>query len=286
MTGEQDSIDRRPTFVMISTTDMLSDRRNHLSRMIGSVQDFVDRNPDVPVRLFLLLQRCDGERLAAAKAAFPAWVQLEVINQRVSLSKARNMLIGHAWTGLADVDILCFPDDDCWYPAGTLETVYKAFSADKPLDFWFCRYGTEPEPAAAFSARRPRLQDTISRASSNTIFVRGRIAKMVGRFDEDLGVGATLMGGEDTDYAIRAHYAARDRRFVDAPVVGHRDPDLQFRTSYYPGSLKAVTRYALKSSAGFAAAARKIAVGGWYVASGRMPFRNYLGALRAVIQTG
>ncbi|MGO4440712.1 glycosyltransferase family 2 protein [Rhizobium sp. RAF56] len=286
MTGGQESSKRRPALVMISTTDMLSDRRKHLSRMIGSVQDFADRNPDVAVRLLLLLQRCDGERLAASGAAFPAWVRLEVIDRRVSLSRARNMLIGQAWEGLADEDILCFPDDDCWYPAGTLETVCEAFSEEKPLDFWFCRYGAEPESAASFPARRPGLQDTISRASSNTIFVRGRIAKTIGGFDEGLGVGATLMGGEDTDYAIRAYYAARDRRFVDAPVVGHRDPDLQFRTSYYPGSLKAVTRYALRSSAGFSAAARKIAVGGWYVASGHMPFRNYLGALRAVIQTG
>lgn len=271
---------------MISTSDMLSDRRKYLARMVGSVQSFVNRNPDAAVTLFVLLQRCDGEKLAAARAALPAWVRLDAIADRVSLSKARNMLIGKAVQALAEDDILCFPDDDCWYPAGTLETVRAAFAGEGDLDFWFCRYGAEPVSAAAFPARCPSLQDTISRASSNTIFVRGRIARGIGGFDEHLGVGATLMGGEDTDYAIRAHYAARNRRFVDAPVVGHRDPDLKFRTAYYPGSLKAIARHGLRSAAGFAAASRKVAVGAWYVLSGRMPFRHYLGALRAAMQTG
>lgn len=265
---------------------MLSDRGEHLSRMVGSVEAFIARNPDVDVTLFLLLQRCDEEKLAAARAAYPGWIRFDAIGHRVSLSKARNMLLGKVVNDLADEDILCFPDDDCWYPLGTLSAVCDAFREDDVLDFWFCRYGSQPQSAADFSPRLPSLQDTISRASSNTIFVRGRIAKAIGGFDEALGVGARLMGGEDTDYAIRAHYAARNRLYVDAPVVGHRDPDLKFRTTYYPGSLKAVTRHALKSSAGLTAASRKVAVGAWYVLSGRMPFKNYLGALRAVIQTG
>ena len=273
------------SLILISTSDMQSGRQAHLDRMVASVRVFAEANADISVKLVLLLQRCDDEKLQAAKAAFPEWVSIVATSERMSLSKARNLLLSEIGA-MGEADVVCFPDDDCWYPQATLEAIWKAFATNRALDFWFCRYSSDPTSAADVASHRPSLQETISRASSNTIVVRGRVANAIGGFDEGLGVGARLTGGEDTDYAIRAFYAAKDRLFVDAAAVGHRDPDIRFRATYYQGSLKAITRYSLKSFAAFTAACRKFAVGGWYVLSGHMPLRSYLGAIRAVVQTG
>ncbi len=154
------------------------------------------------------------------------------------------------------------------------------FKADPQLDFWFCRYSSQPQSAAGVEAVSPRLQQVISRASSNTIFVRQRIFPQLAPFDEELGVGARLNGGEDTEYAIRAFYAARKTLFVDRPLVGHRDADPALRPKYFPGTTRAIGRQKTRSLAGFVAFVRKMAVGAVLVARGKLKASTYLSAFR------
>ncbi|ATN36119.1 hypothetical protein ACO34A_20185 [Rhizobium sp. ACO-34A] len=266
---------------LFSTTDMQSGREDDITRMLGSVEAFKQRNPGVDVTLFLLLQRCEPATAKRFIAKGPAWAQVSAIPDRRSLSAARNMLLTgeDARRRLVLDGIVAFPDDDCWYPEDTLDTIHEAFSSDPALDFWFCRYGMEPRSAASFTATQPRLQTVISFASSNTIFLRGALAGRIGGFDEQLGVGTALSGGEDTDYAMRAFQGARRAAYVDARCIGHRDPNKALKAKYYPGSLRAIAKNVRTRPSELQALGRKLLVGSLLAARNQMSWKDYFSAL-------
>ncbi|WP_298966349.1 hypothetical protein [uncultured Methylobacterium sp.] len=253
--------------------------------MIDSVNRFVTRNPDVPVRLFLLLQRCDPQQARAVAETLPSFVSLHTIPHRVSSSAARNMMLGPDAAGgaLRENDVLGFPDDDCWYPDGLLERIHGSFAADPQLDFWFCCYASKPAPPDSGVPVTPRLQNAVSRGACNTIFFRGLLARKIGYYDERLGVGAEIDGGEDTDFSIRAFYLARRSQFVNAPVIGHRDMQPEMRSRYFMGGFVVLAVHALKSPAGVLAWFRKLAVGLTLVGTGRMKLSFLLRGLWIVL---
>jgi hypothetical protein len=249
--------------------------------MVASIKAHVETAPGIDVALFLLMQRCTPERSQELRESLPDWVRLQSIETQISLSKARNRMLAADMAGadIDDNDIVGFPDDDCWYPDGTLKTIHQAFDSDQNLDFWFCRYSSQPQSASGANPVSPQLQAVISRASSNTIFLRGRVAKAIGGFDEELGVGARLAGGEDTDYAIRAFQQARKSLFLDIAAIGHRDPDKRFRAKYYPGALRAISKNTRARMADLQALTRKLLVGVLLILRGQMPAKTYLFAL-------
>ncbi len=119
------------------------------------------------------------------------------------LSKARNIGLRHA-TG----DVIAFPDDDCWYPSGTLARVQQQLS-DKRLLAGIT--GRSVSPSGAPTSGRWEIKsglvtraNAFRRAISFTIFLR-RSAVLNHSFDETLGLGAqTPWGaGEETDYLLQ-----------------------------------------------------------------------------------
>lgn len=120
------------------------------------------------------------------------------------LSRGRNR-------GLTELrgDVVAFPDDDCWYPAGLLADV-RASLEDPALDGITTRLSAPSgkanmlrwmdERATVTPARIPRT------VTSATLFLRRVLVERVGGFDETLGSGSgTPFGaGEETDYVLRA----------------------------------------------------------------------------------
>jgi len=247
--------------VLITTCDLGGGRDLELRRMLDSVAVYRNSATDVTVRPYLLLQRAG----TALTWPIPEWVRVLEEPGRLSLSAARNRMIAAIMAdGLDDDTLVAFPDDDAWYPQGTLDFIIAGFSRDTARDFWFCRYGTTAEaPASAALDREtaPSFQQVLSFASSNTVVLRGRVLKSVGEFDEALGVGTPAGGGEDTDFAIRAYFAAVKTVFLDGKHVGHRDGSPAFRARYYRSSLKVIARHAHRSPAARLAHARKLLVG-------------------------
>jgi hypothetical protein len=94
-------------------------------------------------------------------------------------------------------------------------------------------------------------------------------------------VGTINGAVEDTDVAIRAFARAKRSAFLDASVVGHRDPDPALRSRYYRGSLVALSRHARKVKAVPMELARKIAIGLYLVGRGELRLKDYFAALRA-----
>ena len=269
-------------FVLISTSDVTAGRSGALDRLLKSVTEVVESRPDISISALVLLQRCPADSLRSD--CFPSFVDVSTVPYQMPVSEARNVLLLRALSrGLIRPEtIVGFPDDDCWYPGGTLEYIGNQFSRNPKLDLWLCRYSSRPLSASDLNppSRPASVRDVIRQASANTIFVRGHIVRSGASFDEHLGLG-TVIGGEDTEFALRAHILSRQTAYLDAAIVGHRDRTRQLRAKYYRGGLMAIARNTRGRVDIVIELVRKIVVGVCLVLRGELSFAGFVGALSA-----
>lgn len=262
------SVDREDSgttpVVLLTTADMHAHRETELVRLVNSVEKFRQQNPNVPVHHVMLLQRCSDASAIASRLGFPDKMDVFGDVAQIPLSKARNIMLNRLFRAppfpLRDA-LVAFPDDDAWYPDGTLAHIHSLFDTDAELDLWFCRYGSLAECPAAIRELSPSLAQVIARASSNTIALRGAVLRKIRGFDENLGLGTSARSGEDTDFAVRAALNSRKIRHAPLRMIGHRDFDPAIRAKYYGGTLVALGRHKWESLAAFFAFGRKILVG-------------------------
>lgn len=271
-------------FVLITTSNASAGRSDELQRMLDSVVRTARSRPDLPITLLLLLQDVPSDRTPLG--AFPDFVDVSRVPNRLSLSAARNILLKRAASrGLIGPDtVVGFPDDDCWYPDGVLARVAAEFERAPQLDLWFCRYASRPTAADEAPARRARTREVIRQASSNTMFVRGRALRSGLLFDEELGVGTPAGSAEDTEFALRVHLLRRQTRYADQALIGHRDKNAAMRARYYRGGLVAIARHARRRHRVAGELCRKIGVGAWLTLRGDLSFTSYRGALLAGVK--
>jgi GT2 family glycosyltransferase len=187
---------------------------------------------------------------------------LEMISGRINirhlkcapgLSGARNLGL-FVSTG----DIVCFPDDDCWYPQGTVTQVINRFS-------FFDQHiltGKWIDPEYKDRDRWPKAETTVSKAnvfacaSSITIFCsRLAIVDAGATFDQKIGAGAgTVWGsGEETDFLLQLLAANKKITYLPNLCIYHP----------YDNSSLNLKRYkkAIYYSAGWAYVAKKHSFG-------------------------
>lgn len=137
-----------------------------------------------------------------------------------NLSRARNLGLREAQGA-----VVAFPDDDAWYEPDTLQRAVAAL-AQRPLDDGLIAWWVDAGPARAglaeFAAWR-RFRG--GEASSITLFLRTRSARLWGGFDERLGTGQWYGAGEETDLLLRALAAGACLRHVPSVRVRHAPPD-------------------------------------------------------------
>lgn len=245
---------------LFSTTDLASGRGEAMQRMVASVGRARQDRPQCRIRLLILFQNT----AIAAIPEMPDWVEVHTSPTRIPLSMARNRLLDSVvLPATAETSaVVAFPDDDAWYPDGSLHFMRDQVAEQGEVDLAFCRYGAAPiAPPTGLTGRLARLQQVLSHGSSITMFLRASLAAQLGHFDETLGLGTPAGSGEDTDYAMRAWHMARRTLYYDAPLIGHRDKDMAGRTRYYPGSLAAISRNRHLSPSARLAHLRKLAVG-------------------------
>ena len=183
-----------PSFdLVVATVDRTDDLGNLLDSLEAQHYDrlrviVVDQNEDDRVAPFL-----EGRQL-----------RLERIRAGRGLSRARNAALP-----AIEAEVVAFPDDDCVYPAGTLERVGHRFAAAPELSGITGRAedgrGTS-SPSWKPDAAVLTDDNLWNRAISFTIFLRGELVREVGTFDERLGVGShePWSSGEEIDYLVRA----------------------------------------------------------------------------------
>lgn len=274
-----------PKVVLLTTTSGDEDAVANLERMLKGLRQQAEGGANLCSIILVQKDEAETETLKA-RLDPPPFVEMIPCGGRMSLSAARNVMLGYAAEAglIASDDVVAFPDDDSWYRPGFLTKIQYLFTSDPFFDFFFCRYGSAPVACHLSRCKdAPSAQTVITNASSNTIFVRGRLANLIGGFDEELGVGAKYKSGEDLDYALRAFFHADQRAYLDAAVVGHRDKNPAIRAKYFRGSLLVLSRYAATSMAMAVALLRKLAVGALLVATFRLGAGEYCGSIRTAI---
>lgn len=266
MGGMRTAAGRRNGVILFTTSDFAGGRHDELLRLLGSVHEAASRD-GLPIRHYILLQRAPHGAPVELQEYAGADARLFSIPDRVSLSRARNMLLACAREdgALAASMLAAFPDDDAWYPPGLLREVCALFSNSATLALATCLYGADPETltrdSAAAAFRAPQgYGELIRTLSSNTLLLRASVVETIGGFDEQLGVGARIDGGEDLDYGLRA-CAAGHAILSPRVLIGHRDRLPWVRSRYFAGSLFALTRAARRSPVLGAQVLRKLLVG-------------------------
>jgi glycosyltransferase involved in cell wall biosynthesis len=168
----------------------------------------VDQNGDD--RLVLLLDRY--------RQKFPL---RHVRSAAHGASRARN-----AGLALVDGDVIAFPDDDCWYPAGLLEKVVAVLAGHRELDGITGRFTDgdgKVEGRWLESSALLNRYNVWRGAIEFSIFLRRRVVDTVGGFDETLGVGAGTVWGaaEGTDYLLRSLRLGFKLKFLADMTLHH-----------------------------------------------------------------
>jgi len=263
--------------IILLTTTRGGERQKEIKTLINSVEMSRAEMHGSEVHHYILIQGAAEPFDCLQDSASNAFLHVACTPELVSLSRARNMMLGQiAQTDSLTGSVIGFPDDDAWYPSGTLAGILQSFREDDLLDLWFCQCGTNPAWSSTLPGKRPRLQEMYSNATSNSIFVRGCLAGKIGAFDETLGLGTSAVSGEDSDFAVRAFRTGRNARFVEAQLVGHREHGARDREFYFGGALRVIARYARDLPGGYFALARKCLVGAALAIMGRIPLQQLM----------
>ncbi len=125
--------------------------------------------------------------------------------QPSSLSVARNQVLKYS-----SGDIICFPDDDCWYHEKFLSKLIEYFKKTPTAPMWLCNikdpfnnkcYGKRPEKKQFLNNK-----NIYYLPSSVNIFINLNIVnKSDIFFNEYLGVGAKWGAGEDVELSFRIY---------------------------------------------------------------------------------
>jgi len=205
------------------------ERTTELKRFLDSLDAQTYRD----FELIVVDQNLD-DRLTPILASYAGRWPLLHLRSPKGLSRARNI-------GLRRIsgDLLCFPDDDCWYPPELLAQVAAFFGRFPQYDGYTGR--AVNESGIAVGGRYDKQPGDISfynawnRAMSFAIFLRVSVFRSVEYFDESLGVGSGTRYGsaEETDYLIRAIQQGHALYYDPALFVFHPDPQLQYNQKLF-----------------------------------------------------
>lgn len=168
----------------------------------------------------LVVDQNDDDGVADVLARHPG-IEAVRLRSAPGLSRARNVALPHV-----QGDVVAFPDDDCVYPDGLLESVATQLAARPDLDGIS---GQAADPRGLPSGRWPTERCTLgletlwNRANSHTVFLRRRLVERVGEFDESLGLGSGTPwhSGEEIELLVRALRLGARIEYDPALVVLH-----------------------------------------------------------------
>jgi glycosyltransferase involved in cell wall biosynthesis len=174
-------------------------RTHELERLLNSLERQTCRD----FELIVVDQNAD-DRLAPILHASEREIKIKHLRCAPGLSRARNVGLAAA-TG----DVLCFPDDDCWYGQDVLAVASELFGKHAEWDGIVGNSVDEAgEATLPWRDREGILSLAMSwrRSISYAIFLRAQVIRTIGGFNETLGVGSgTPWGsGEDNDLVLRA----------------------------------------------------------------------------------
>jgi glycosyltransferase involved in cell wall biosynthesis len=205
---------------MISLIVATLGRSTELDRLLSSLEDQTYRDLEV-----IVVDQNSDDRVALVLSRYPR-LQIQRLCCEQGLSKARNVGLR-----IANGDIIAIPDDDCWYPGDLLESVVRWFSMNPESGLLSMALRTADNQPSGPNSPKASCWCTKSNvwrcAVSTAIFMRSSVCSAVGRFNENLGIGAPseYQSGEETDYVLRALEHGFQMWYESSLIVHH--PPLQ-----------------------------------------------------------
>lgn len=200
---------------MFSLVVATKDRAADLKNLLISLADSEYKNFEVILVDQSGASIATSNQLLANQYAFVKYIK----DDGIGLSRARNI-------GLKYVrgDIVAFPDDDCEYPAHLLSLVFNILKNEK-YPILLGTYVDKKNGDRAINIGERILSynhPDVSGVCSVGIFINTKIiSKYLISFDENIGVGTDLPGGEDTELLIRLLRKKYEALFVPAVYVFH-----------------------------------------------------------------
>lgn len=190
-------------------------RTEELEKMLASLA----QQQPADIQLIIVDQN-DDARVETLLATIAPEITVSHVRLDVkSLPIARNVGLTHA-TG----DIVAFPDDDCWYPAGLLPQIDNWFRTNPKYDI--LAVGANDESGMRSGNRWFQSQcdirpmNALRTTFSNSLFLRRQKLPDSIRFDE------SLLASEETDFILRLMKAGLRARFDRTAHVGHPCRDM------------------------------------------------------------
>lgn len=175
-------------------------RPKELARLFASVAGAAST---IAVEVVVVDQHPDATSAEVARRWWPFPVTYARSSPGLSHGRNVGMKEAHGAT-------LCFPDDEAWYPDGSLERAIDFLATHPEVDI-LCGQQVDEEGRAsllrfAASPRRVHRFNLTRTVVSSSLFFRRRTVDAVGEFDEGLGAGSSgwWWAGEETDFVLRA----------------------------------------------------------------------------------
>ena len=223
---------------MVSLIVATVNRVAELERLLASLDAQTYKEFEV-----IVIDQNTDERLAPVLQSHSALTIRHLRSER-GAGRARNQGLR-----IARGSVICFPDDDCWYPESLLTSVIHWLEQNRGFDAVFTTMrDADGQPVGPRWPRSPCVV-TKSNLWNTTIFVtaflRRAVTDAVGYFREDIGVGASTpyQSGEESDYFLRALARGFRMWYDPAPSLVVHHPSLhsleRLRATTYPYALGA-----------------------------------------------
>ena len=173
----------------------------------------------------LVIDQNEDDRVSRLVEAFKDRLEIIYLRSEKGLSRARNVGLKHV-----SGDVVCFPDDDCWYRPDTLEFVAEQFRRDPALrGLTGCSVDANGVPSQgrwATEALAVNRYNIWTCATSYTIFLHVEAVRQAGGFDEQLGVGSGSRwgAGEEVNYLLGVVGAGMPVRYQPELRIHHTEP--------------------------------------------------------------
>jgi hypothetical protein len=146
---------------------------------------------------------------------------------KLGLSAARNLALSHLKPLDDSLEIIGFPDDDCWYKDNVLKNIINYFKANPDVDC-ICTNVFDPSNQKSYGGRPLQIETEVTFSNifklpiSVGIFIKrdSFIANQI-HFDERLGAGTKLGSGEETELIGRLLESNCRVKYVGAIQVYH-----------------------------------------------------------------
>ncbi|RYZ23992.1 MAG: glycosyltransferase family 2 protein [Chitinophagaceae bacterium] len=197
-------------------------RKDELRRLFHSVLE----TPVSNMELIIVDQNRDG-LLDALVEEYSDRLPLK----HIKLTEANQSLARNVGAAQARYDVICFPDDDCWFEPGAFAAVGQHFDAHPETELLIINWAQAPRQFA--QSRALSRNEVFSFRSVGYVtyvqFYRAESFRALGGFLEDVGIGRFIGGGEDSELTFRALQRGM-KVYYDASIrVNHNYIPIQTR---------------------------------------------------------